>query len=1356
MDLAKLRIFISSSGDLAELREGIDAELMVWLRENQLEDVLWPYRWEKDTGKGDLLNDREPVQPQLFDPASDLAPFTICMFGERCGVPLSDKLPDEWKERVEAFREPGQFQNTLVHPWPDDPDKQSAFLTLGCFPLTGTVFELLSALANEGANLITGYVADRDVDAFSNPASITFNDSALFRMQGAPATDSEAGAAYLNQKKALFNFLTYLRSRQVDVRRYESMSEMREAILRRTIAQLRQDMGFGSPKNPFKRTLEHWAIDEPKDLPGRNSKVKSIVDTITGGRGKTDARFVVLEGPSGCGKSSVLQRGVLRRMADNGDKVVVFRPTDLTAGGFDSEQLEALWVRVCTELEDCKCVDIDASPPRSKARKMAERLGGCLDQTRNNLVLGLDQFEEMLDELKLAESERERPKGWWQVLQFLRAMLPHPRFSLVATLENRRRATFEDLRIESYLKARKSTFDLSVLQDDFAAIATSGFSRGGLTLHPDLVQEIKDKWTEFRRQQPGGEDAPSPLPLGALWLADLYERFEDRAVEATGQGAQSDFSVANRSDADVIRTEDLPDGVEFDGLIARLCDEAWDKGAPGKRIKDNSTAGPPDPTWLDNFLTPLVGIDREGNIRLPAMPENRSLTTYDEITAAFVQSRLLVPAGQIVTGEIREALVRLVHQAVIDQWPPARKWYARKKAHIEKVEGLRERARIWARDLFQHQEIEQQATPARIELAARVLHEYRSVWPGKKDSELISDDALLRNYLLAIFQNAKDGMEIVQNAGVGKRFIHVAASYHCIALIKKFVQANKACLNAEMEDGSTPLKAAAWTDGDAVQLLLELGAAPFTQDGKWHPITGAIQKGAQRNYEALIDRYRQDLETSVGPDGVTMIFEAAWCSDTHCLYDLLVRGADPNAKSDSGWRPIHFSALKNRSAHFEVLLQHVPLSTTQEASKANALHLASSKGAVDIVRSALKSRDVSENDLHRALLARDNDGKTPIMLAAYLGQVEIVRLLLDLEVCHPSDPNHLAENGDTLLHLAVRDGSTSDELRVRVRRMVELLLKDGRLDPNQKNHEGHTAFDIAHNYPEARRAIRNDRRIPKDHENMSPAMWAEDLGSPSADLVTQLVASAPDILARELPGKSGMQAGMDIILDAGRDNVVAALLSADFLDDDMWLAHRARLVALAADPKHAATRTALVDRVLEAGNAQFEGLPVVLDACFRTDQRDLATRLFKSGVREVRGSGPLAMSEFHELAVRGDIAAIRDMAELGRLAVPLDDWGRRPSDVCSAGNRLRLRATEEELFDPPRSQQAPLQPAPTFFHELAWRARENDIRIFENLARAYEWPVPIDGEGRKPSEIAPKAVRERLAEIERQNFAKEN
>jgi len=825
-------IFISSSGDLAALRKGLRDDLHGWLDQYGFAHLLKPYLWEEDKEDGRLLSDRQRIQSQLPDPAALEVPLTICLFGERCGSPLEDELDPLVSRRFDRWRAEGDGPG-LLHPWPRDPGAQDRALACGQYPLTGTVFELISAHAQpeDADNLIVACSVDRPIMPETAGERVVLNGRKLHARLTARRSKAETGLIeaeiYDPQTRALLNLLKDHTRKVRFVASYPNEDAMHREVFAIAQEKLRQKLGIASLRNPFKQSLAHWTVDDEKRLPGHTDAIRDIVAAIA-----NHGDLILLRGRSGCGKSSLMQSGVMRRLREiDGSMPVPFRPTELMAGSGEGDELD----RLARLIAETAGVPSPAGGPIAmRPDNYANRLKTALEKEHVNLVLGLDQFEEIIDELKL---ERERTSGtpqsgWWLVIRFLKALCGSARVRLIATLESAREKSFQDLRLGEVIGLVPKTVNVDATDDTIAEIARSGFTRGGLPLDPPVIEVIKKQWRAFERETP--RDNASPLPLACLFLHRLYERFADRAGATADERLESAFQQAGSREGDHLLTLEEIGGEEaiaFADIIQNLADEAWRAGG-GKPDFVDPIETDNDFKRLNNFLKPLLAVDYDGQVQLRAAVEVDANEGTVRMRQAFREYRLLVP----VPGDGPQRL-RPVHQALFDRWSPARRWLAFRKQHLQTVQRFREEAVYWRR---RGQTVPLEEDGSTLQAAALTLYEHSLDWQLSKSGAAHPDDAALRDQALAIFDTAEGPFTVIEGTPTRITYAILAARYHRIGLLRRFAAADPECLKAEDPDGETLLDEATWSNGPAVPFLIGQGVPLKTKKSKLHAIATPI------------------------------------------------------------------------------------------------------------------------------------------------------------------------------------------------------------------------------------------------------------------------------------------------------------------------------------------------------------------------------------------------------------------------------------------------------------------------------------------------------------------------------------
>ncbi|MEM1289660.1 MAG: hypothetical protein AAGH60_15025 [Pseudomonadota bacterium] len=1262
----KLCVFVSSSSDVWASRGEIDKRLRAWFEQAGLADAVEPYLWEKDLEGGSLLSDRQPTQLQIPDPMDGSIPFTICIFGERCGVPLSDELPPNWCDRLKEWRathdRPG-----LQHPWPKEAEEQAAQLERGNFPLTGTVFELISACAvnEEYRNLIIGYSANKNVQFVVSHSDVDFNaQKEKDRITEPGQSDNDRrkleAEQYTPQVHALFNLLAYLAERQ-NLPCYGSEEEMTKEVIRRAERELRKHFNVESENNPFKMSLTHFGVDDTNEVPGRKPQINRALGYMDS---PGAAALVLITGSSGCGKSSILQRGVLGKLQQRGARVLAVRPSDLD----DVEQrdrLDVLWDMICERIDGCY---IPRLPKPMRDEKMAEQLKQVLEERGQDLVLGLDQFEEMLDEMQLFSEPLDRDRGWWLMLRFLQKIAVSPRVNIFATLESSREATFKELNIEAAIGLPWETVSADVDADTIETIAVDGFDRGGFALDAPLRREIKQKWSAFSKNPGTATGNASLLPLAALWMAQLYEKFEDQAAQPVTSGtALMDALEGATLEKPVLRLAEIggENAVNFEGVIGRLADDAWydamGEAPPSGPVEENRVAY----GGLCALFDTLIALDDGGHMRLLSAPRLGPGKYFERIFNRFVDQRLMVPTG-------REGRVRLVHQAIVDHWGPAKAWYAWREEYLKLEQKMRDKALAWDRDGRPHLDVDQDLAQA----AGQVLDANKGEWPGQDLSQMSKYAAALRAYCLEALSQATDLSKVIDTSLAANTLAHAAAGYQLTDAVMGFLQRSPEMMFLSNNSKLTLLKSAAVVDGELLPRLIELASkrnklewAKEPTDNGWHPIARAIQEGANKNFEALLPLY-DDPNQTVVEAGLTLLGVAAMADNPAAAQILLERlDVDPKLGILPNIPAINVAAYWGSAEVFNLLLSRWETPTEGEI---HPLQEAAYYGRVNIIRLLMNSDQISDDQRMAALrhLARPH-WNTPLMEAALGRGPDALAELL--QHCDPTDEVHRLDEGQTLFHLALarpNEGSpTADEQR-RALKCVELLVKTD-LDPMLLA-DGKTALEIGGAFPQAQRVLR--KHMLFDYGSMSDNLKKQDLTSSNPKDYRRLLQGAPQVLRDKINGKSGL----DILIEAKKTDAISFALES--VDAAMPIIRRkwAELIGLASETGNIALQNAILDKL---PNTSKVNLSVMLDAAIRDPSArstEVADRLRARRVRLTIGAGNLGMTAFHHLARGGDLNRFAALAQGQDYKLPLDDWGRAPSDLAApklAAEIAELQAT---------------------------------------------------------------------------------
>ena len=188
---------------------------------------------------------------------------------------------------------------------------------------------------------------------------------------------------------------------------------------------------------------------------------------------------------------------------------------------------------------------------------------------------------------------------------------------------------------------------------------------------------------------------------------------------------------------------------------------------------------------------------------------------------------------------------------------------------------------------------------------------------------------------------------------------------------------------------------------------------------------------------------------AVHADVTDDFFRAVRADNASGVKNLLSRGFDPNVRDPQGQTGLLIALREPSPKVIQVLLDSPKTDVEARNPKDESpLMLAAFKGQKDIV-TRLIERDADIN----------KPGWTPLHYAATNGQVEIMKLLLDKDAFIDAE----SPNGTTPLMMAAMYGSTA---------AVKLLLDEG-ADPLMKNQLGLSAVDFAQraNRPDAMEMI---------------------------------------------------------------------------------------------------------------------------------------------------------------------------------------------------------------------------------------------------------------------------------------------
>lgn len=289
-----------------------------------------------------------------------------------------------------------------------------------------------------------------------------------------------------------------------------------------------------------------------------------------------------------------------------------------------------------------------------------------------------------------------------------------------------------------------------------------------------------------------------------------------------------------------------------------------------------------------------------------------------------------------------------------------------------------------------------------------------------------------------------------------------------------------------LKDGARPLHIAAYFGSIKIFKYLLLNEADFQlKDNASNNVTHFAVAGGNAEIIHILEHNEWDFHRAPfiatqfhRNDIYTYLFESKYLNNEkesnvlisasisnnveaiiHCAGELEM---DVNFTNKNNETPLFQSVMSRSLDALELLLHHKDINIKcVDKERANLLHVASRRNFYEGMKILLNLKNKeNENVFILDVNEVDNYGSTPLTIAAELGHIEIVKLLLN----HPDiKPNYALKNGSSL-HLAVLQDNVE---------MIKVMLESNKFDPNLKNQSSFTPLHIAAylNQPESIRVL---------------------------------------------------------------------------------------------------------------------------------------------------------------------------------------------------------------------------------------------------------------------------------------------
>lgn len=330
-------------------------------------------------------------------------------------------------------------------------------------------------------------------------------------------------------------------------------------------------------------------------------------------------------------------------------------------------------------------------------------------------------------------------------------------------------------------------------------------------------------------------------------------------------------------------------------------------------------------------------------------------------------------------------------------------------------------------------------------------------------------------------------------------------------------------------------------------------------------------------------------------EGLSALFYATRDGDMQMVKALLEAKADPSLKRLSDdVTPLMQAVMCGYSDIFQLLFEAKPEPDQSNKANTSLLLMAVNEGYLDIIKYLIDAKA----DLN---CSRKSDGVTPLTLAARLGRVEVIDLLLQQSKLNP---NQLQKNGDAALQVAVFYKQIG---------AIHALFKSNKIDPDIANTHSNSPLlrAIASEYADVAQALIDSKLVNINFRNPSD-QWTPLLSAACVGNIG-ILKSLLDAKADPTMTKEGCTPFMVAIVN-GHIKAAEILLDNDKTDVNYSLPSGSSALYLAGTHNH----YSLVKKILEAKadlSLDNKKYPSTLEAAVEKGHIETAKLLIEHGAK---------------------------------------------------------------------------------------------------------------------------------------------